>query len=282
MTGWAVSFQLSLAGSIFKFLQRKRQQHNSNKATGHNIPSLLAVASPNKTWVGVTGAIFLGTTTAVALEGSLRRLASGPLSQLGVGLPGDLSAGVFSIGTMGWQGLSAAGVAICVVGVVGDLWESLLKRTAMVKVREHWRQQALSCVFLNGFDCCRESTSSALRASNLVFFLCSLRPCLDASCVVYMFCCFDGRGCVTPVPLFVGFRVGVARRIAWPPLHQSSTITLRSSHALLFFSGAHIQDSGMIFPGHGGCLDRLDGVLAAAPLYLAIVEMFEATAVDEA
>ena len=40
----------------------------------------------------------------------------------------------FSLGSMGLGLLGAAGAGICVVGVVGDLWESLLKRMAMVKV----------------------------------------------------------------------------------------------------------------------------------------------------
>lgn len=125
-------------------------------ATGNSNLSLLTVASPNKTWVGVTGAIVLGTVTAVTLEnGALFRLVSGPLTQMGVDVPGDLTEqGVFSIDGMRWGRLCATGVAICVVGVVGDLWESLLKRTAMVKVSESivdvrsFRVHALC-----GFDC---------------------------------------------------------------------------------------------------------------------------------
>lgn len=40
----------------------------------------------------------------------------------------------FSLGGMTPLWLGVAGAGICVVGVVGDLWESLLKRLAMVKV----------------------------------------------------------------------------------------------------------------------------------------------------
>eukprot|EP00903_Cladosiphon_okamuranus_P017954 g16519.t1 len=161
-----------LAGSVFKILRRGKHQPRQRSpaspasagaaTAGNQTPGLLAVASPNKTWVGVTGAIVLGTATALTLEGLACRLLTGTSWKMNNEFARE-PEDVFSITGLNRGLLCATGVAICAVGVVGDLFESLLKRSAMVK------------------------------------------------------------------------------------------------------------DSGTIFPGHGGCLDRLDGVLAAAPFYLAVV-----------
>lgn len=132
---------MHIAGSIFKYLRSKQHgdvqsqqpqqpQKRSSAglppktvaATGSSTPGLLAVASPNKTWVGVTGAIILGTATALVLEGLACRLsASEPVQDC------------FSVSALNRDLLCATGVVICAVGIVGDLWESLLKRAAMVK-----------------------------------------------------------------------------------------------------------------------------------------------------
>ncbi|CAN0207887.1 unnamed protein product [Ectocarpus sp. 12 AP-2014] len=184
---------------MYKVLRRKRQLHLSSSellqrrqlssasqtppaaasaaemTPGKKHAGLLTAASPGKTWVGVSGSIALGTATALTLEQALLFLLHEPLlSRVGESLPGEEErGGVFSVGGMSSGRLGVVGAGLCVVGVVGDLWESLLKRTAMVK------------------------------------------------------------------------------------------------------------DSGTVFPGHGGCLDRLDGVLAAAPLYLAILTAFGLSPVDE-
>ena len=139
------------AGSVFKILrttkngdaQSQPQQAYKRSpaspaqptaaATGNGAPGVLAVASPNKTWVGVTGAIVLGTATALALEALACSLFRGGLSRAGGGIS-EHAEDFFSISAVRRGLACAAGVTICVVGVVGDLWESLLKRAAMVKV----------------------------------------------------------------------------------------------------------------------------------------------------
>lgn len=93
----------------------------------------------------------LGTTTALVLEGVLGGLFRRPFSEIYGDWPGERNGVTFSLGGVPWGWLGLAGAAMCAVGVLGDLWESLLKRTAMVKVRAIC--VLVQCSLIDGCGC---------------------------------------------------------------------------------------------------------------------------------
>ncbi|CAM9246272.1 unnamed protein product, partial [Discosporangium mesarthrocarpum] len=110
----AVVFNADNGGLFVGSMSKRVKQAISGATTTPSFPNVLTLASPNKTWAGVAGAMTLGTLTAVAWSE-------------GWGWAGYDG---FSASSLPLQARAAVGMALSVMGVVGDLGESMLKRAA--------------------------------------------------------------------------------------------------------------------------------------------------------
>lgn len=69
------------------------------------------------------------------------------------------------------------------------------------------------------------------------------------------------------VMLFADFAEGNRYKLLVATLMAAMVSVLGDLYESRIKRGAHIKDSSQLLPGHGGVLDRLDGVLAAMPVF---------------
>jgi len=84
--------------------------------------------------------------------------------------------------------------------------------------------------------------------------------------------------------VFVSYLVGLASQLAFRPEHPDSLLALTITISIYAQVGDlleswlkrkfDIKDSGSMIPGHGGILDRIDGIVLTAPK-IALVVMFQ-------
>lgn len=121
----------------------------------------------------------------------------------------------------------------------------------------------------------------------LVFFLCIV---IAGDIFAYLIGMFLGRHKIMPWVspkktmegsiggLFGSIVVGVLFSFFYPEFNRWGLMALALSTGLAGQFGdlfesllkrvAHIKDSGSLIPGHGGVLDRVDGILLASPIFL--------------